>query len=478
MKNIKLSFIYLSALMLPFVSSMFSTTHISCVMAAVDKKYLSQGTIDSMVQRGVFVMMASEEVAGFGNRQQQALEGAKTIARNLRIIARTDPNSRYILWRVSELETEILLQEHGLKMENQNKKQKEVNQLVASFNAETARKRPDLRILFDICTKTEALDPNKSDELKELATKRGVDLTREIVGFLEVYLRDSKLDKAQENIDYCEKFKPFMPLSQTKYSQYVSQFKSNLSVKDERAIARTSVQRAGQLRLALSFGEAEAALESASKILARQTASGQSSSEVAKVNSMVSAERVRLTASEDSIVGVALGLLHDAGLMAGFEYLDKTLRPTGLPREKIALIDNALLQKALEMKRETESNIENKDVVAFIPVDVDGWAFLNDLMGSARGRAQQKTDSLRIITLTQDLATLKKRRGSYSRQDYDAREKELFSELSTLNAARIYALVEKKKQKEAADLFARNKKDFQKYMCKEAFESVASAVAD
>ena len=73
-------------------------------------------------------------------KMEDAISSAKQTAARLKSIARGNPNEKYILWKVGELESQIYLEESGMLLEKNQRRQKQVNDLVGPFNTEIGKR--------------------------------------------------------------------------------------------------------------------------------------------------------------------------------------------------------------------------------------------------------------------------------------------------------------------------------------------------
>ena len=83
-------------------------------------------------------------------KMEDAISSAKQIASRLKNLAKGDPNEKYVLWKVGELERQIHLEESGLVLEKSQNRQKLMNDLVGPFNAEIAKRRPYFSVLSEL----------------------------------------------------------------------------------------------------------------------------------------------------------------------------------------------------------------------------------------------------------------------------------------------------------------------------------------
>lgn len=195
---------------------LFTGTSIS--FSADNKKYLAKDLIDSQIGRAFYVLAEAAGMAGVGFRQKEAIDESKRIARRLREMAKGDPNERYIIWKVGELEAQIYLEERDLVLQQMQKGQQDINKLILRFNAEVGKSRPDFASLKRIHTLMDRLDVSKANEVASSFNKRWRAISREVLFSIEVNLMNRNLDKAKEELGYCLRNKAYLSISDSKYA--------------------------------------------------------------------------------------------------------------------------------------------------------------------------------------------------------------------------------------------------------------------
>jgi hypothetical protein len=114
------------------------------------------------------------------------------------------------------------------------------------------------------------------------------------------------------------------------------------------------------------------------------------------------AKRQRLTkvldATEDSLVDAAIKLYNQSGRAATQEYVERTLKRYGVSRDKLAVIDQAIMGDAVAETRAADSSAMSEEYVALTDAaDASGGSLiLRDLSKKARIRAQEREDSAMI----------------------------------------------------------------------------------
>jgi hypothetical protein len=175
---------------------------VSPLRSFADQQYINQLYIDTTIQRAYYNLSAATDVSGMGPKMETAIASAKQVISRLKNIAKGNPNEKYILWKVGELESQVYLEESGLLLEKQNKKQKLVNDQVNGFNAELAKRRPDFARLDGICLQTNAIDASTGFDMNRSLTERKKNIAKEAVASLENAVDNGDYDLARVEVVY------------------------------------------------------------------------------------------------------------------------------------------------------------------------------------------------------------------------------------------------------------------------------------
>ena len=144
------------------------------------EKYLSQSYIDSSIGKAFYILTEANSMAGVGFRQKEAIDEARRIARNLKQMAKGDPNERYVLWKASELEAQLYLEEKDLALQQLNKGKISVNQLI-SVTIWRWVESADFASLKRLHIQISQLDNIKANEMADSYNKRHRAISRELL---------------------------------------------------------------------------------------------------------------------------------------------------------------------------------------------------------------------------------------------------------------------------------------------------------
>lgn len=363
--------------------------------SGADAKYISQELIDTSILRAFVILNASADLAGVGFGHQKSLGEAKKIAQELKTKAKGDPNERYVLWKVSELEAQIYLEERDLVLQQMQKRQLTINEVVDKYNKEVGKWRPDIGTLYRLHKTMDQVDPGKAGELADSYNKRKNALSREVVYFLEKALLAGNADSSRKELGYLLRNQMYLNVSATSYKQLEDRVEGLYRAREIAPSVTAGAKSASRLLDRMDIVEARKTLDTAqNKLTTIQKNLPQSES--ASLSSSISHVQRKLGAKEDSLVNVNVTLLRREGVDAADRYLQAVLRPYGVSREKAASVDRMIISA----KSPEESH--SPSLVAGLTSDDDDDGAetsqaLDDVLTVARRKAQVKVDSLHAI---------------------------------------------------------------------------------
>lgn len=432
--------------------------------AAPNKKYLSKGFIDGSIGRAFYVLTEAASVAGVGFRQREAIAEAKKIARNLRELAKGDPNERYVIWKVGELEAQIYLEERDLVLQQMQKGQQDVNQLIVRFNAEVGKSRPDFATLKRIHTLMSRLDVSKANEVASSFNKRYRAISKEVLYSIEKNLANRNLEKAQEELGYCLRNRSYLAISESQYSSIETRVVGLTFAKAEKPFIKAEVDSAFKCISANRISEARNLISSA-KIRFSNIKANLSASEASQFSGLIDRVSGRMGTREDSLVRVNLNILRSKGVKDADKYMRTVLKPCGVSRDKVALVDEAIL--SISSPDNTKMSEEIGQLASH--ESSQGVAF-DDMLNTAKKKAQEKLDSIAAV----EQARMRREQIKKARQDSILLEKRLALQRDENRAfqisVEIYDLLDKNKTRAAKSRFNKEKAFLAKFLTKDAYE--------
>jgi hypothetical protein len=376
----------------PLFSAGFACVAILLFAAGAPAQYTSQTYIDTTIQRAYYGLNAATDVSGMGVKMEDAISSAKQIANRLKNMAKGNPNEKYILWKVGELESQIYLEESGLLLEKNQKRQKLVNDLVAPFNAEISKRRPDFSRLDDIHNKALSVDRAKAFDFGTALEDRKKNIRREAVASLEKALTEGDFDLAWQELVYLKNNQGPLAISLTQYSMYAAKVQARVKLDSEREFIVGNANTIEVLIAKNNFGEARNAL-------------GVLEDRVSGIQGMAMKtewdryyfrnKRLReaLERREDSLVRVNIAILRDQGIVAADDYLEGVLKKCGVLQEKVGKMDFAILEKAMQYRKLQDTAVVKQLASIATPAGGDSSTLFSDLVGAAKKKAQDKADS-------------------------------------------------------------------------------------
>lgn len=447
--------------------------------------YISQTFIDTSIQRAFYILNEAASIAGIGFRQQQAIAEAKSIAKQLRAVAAGDKNERYILWKVSELEAQIYLEEKDMMLQKVQQGQTSINQLVSRYNTEVGRSRPDFASMRRMHVQMGQLDGIKANQMADSYNQRYRAITREVTYALEKALESGDLGKAQTELGYCLRNASYLSMTASTYNQF------------EKRVEKLAVARTEKPRMEDELKSAQNALRSNNLKTARNSINSAESrfsliksalpdEETSILNNELRRCSKRLCTKEDSLVTVNLEILSRQGITAADDFLKKTLRPLGVSRDKVAFVDKAIIDIKSPENSAISDEISsiNSESDEEPPVDESAGdsppTLLDDIMARARMKAQEKTDSLRRIenARMQVVMAEERRQDSISALLRAAELKEFQKKQNSAQniSMDIYALLEKNQIQGAKQRFNKERPYLLQYLDKNDFYILESTL--
>jgi len=437
--------------------------------AKLSQNYLKQETVDTTVMKGFYVLTEAAGVAGVGFRQQEAINTAKRLAKELREKAKGDPNARYVLWKVGELEAQIYLEERDLEIQKKLQRQITVNEYVDRYNTEVGRPRPDFSTMKKIHTQLLAIDPPKGNELADSYNKRYKSISREVIFSIEKAVLAGNDTKAREELGYCLRNKNYLSISDEQYYQIESRVDGLTKAYIEKPLIEKETDSAEKTIRINDFNSARTLIFSAQYRLKNsneyypQDVSQRLSFQINKINK-------RLSSKEDSLVNINLSILSKQGIKPADEYLQKTLKAYGVAREKTSYVDSMILMISSPEKNKMAAEFEGLEQTD----EPQESSVFDNIRESARLKAQVKADSMRLA----DEVALRRLQAERARNDsilavrLDAEraEQKKNQERAISVTMEIYRLVDQNRPNEAESIYLAQYLPLSKYLPSDMFD--------
>lgn len=436
-----------------------------------NEKYLSQSYVDSSIGQAFYLLNEATTMAGVGFHQKEAIDGARRIAFNLKQLAKGDPNERYVLWKTSELEAQIYLEEKDLVLQQVQKGQISVNQLISRYNLEVGKVRPDFSSLKRIHMQISHLDTKKANEMAGSYNNRHRAISREVLFSLEKAIMSGDLKNARQELGYCLRNKIYLDIGDSKYSQLEQKVEGLTRSGEKKPFIEKDIQDARNAIKQFKLNVAREKISSASYLYSG-IKNYLSQNESSSISSSIDLTSRYLTSKEDSLVQVNLTILKVKGVQAANDYLKNKLRPSGVSRDKAAYVDNAILS----ISSPDTSKIGREIGYMAEEDDSQSAAAFNDLLATAKRKAQAKMDSIRAIedARWRELQIENARRDSMFLASQAEMQK--FQDSATILSLQLYTMLEKNKTTQASTFFNQKRNFLCKYMWKDAFDILETTI--
>jgi hypothetical protein len=381
--------------------------------AAEPRPYLSKDYIDTVIQQAFYKFNQAAAVNGAVYMQQQAIADAKATAANLKQMAAGDPNERYVLFRVGELENQTWLEEQDLVQKKREKNQKIINALIEQFNVEVGKRRPDFTILEAMYGQMASVDAAKAEEIYRSLTDRMRNVSREIIFSIEKSLVTSDLFAAQRELDYCRRNRGYLTLPKDRMASAEAIITARIDGENIVKLMRENLDSTQKYLNAGRYMHARSALQNV-QFSCDQNVMPRGEHELC-VEKAASLQR-RIDAREDSLVTINLALLQNRGIDAAIDYMQFTLRNAEVLPEKVAKVDAAI--RAVPIVRESAGDAKiRKELDELATGGTDNGLSMDAVQQAVQKRAQARADSLRLIEEKRAREEARKNRGAVAKAE-------------------------------------------------------------
>ncbi|MBD3346739.1 MAG: hypothetical protein GF401_16915 [Chitinivibrionales bacterium] len=466
-------------ILLLFLLSPLLPNYPSDCHAAKAVEYLSQTYIDTVIARAYYKLNAADD-PGSGIARKEAIAYAKKIVTKMKELSENDPNRKYILWKIGELESLLYLEERGLFEEQEKKRITGMNELVAQFNAELARSRPDFSKLSMIHQRMTSIDEKKAREIFNSMVDRQTNISKEVLYTIEKSLEEDDYNKARKELAYCELNRKYLSISLTQFARLSARVESNISVDKElefidntfpdmhKHIADGNLGRASELSKVVSIR-----LDN----IKNKTIPREWDRRFFKNKRL----KRQIEKSEDELVEANLAVLDTAGIYAAAEFLDTTLKKRGVGRAKIAQVDQQITEAALQLASKEDSDISKE--IQELTAAPQSELIVGDMLAQAKLLAKARSEGNELTRKEKgELTQIEEvRRSRMKVKEEMEKKRQIIKELKKKEQAQeslieIYALLEKRKQKEAQRTFEELQNFLKAYLSSADFAALESAV--
>ncbi len=451
-------------------------------LAAESPVYISQTYIDTLIQRAYYMLNATEEISRAAPQKEDAIAEAKSIIKKLKKIAEGDKNKKYILWKVGELESQIYLEEKGLLLEKDRKRQMAVNELIGPFNGELAKPRPDFARLNDFYARMKDLDAAKAGDLEYSIRDRSKGLSREIAAFIEQCIDKGDFDRAREDLAYCKNNEGSLEISLTRYSTLTAKVQAHVSVDNEKAFIAANLIKADNACKRNDLGVARAIMKTiAVRLDGIKGVLYQREWDKLYFGNKRIARAIEH--KEDSLISLNLVLLRNQGVGAATEFSDSVLGKWDVAPEKIGKVNYAILEVAVAQKKRDNNGL-SKDVEALVDNPQDSGSMMDDILAAAKIKAKAKADSARLaeegnkhLTSVERVRLDNMRLAEQGKEQREQKRMKENQDKAQHLLVEIYTLLEKGKRTTAKDEFKDKQGFFKESLAADVYKKLETAIS-
>ncbi len=371
-----------------FCSLMISILFIA-ISSSSAREYLSQTDIDTSIQKAYYYFNAAGPEAGAPMTQDQAIAFAKNVIKHMKELAVGDPNEKYILWKLGELETQTALEEDEVRRKREIASVKDANDLILSFNSETGKKRPDFAVLYAIQSSVLDLMPSKGNELADLVEKRNKGVTMEVRSYVNYYIDREKFDSAAVEVDYLRKNRKYLGIGGDEFNKYDNIISVRRNSANFRKTISTLMEQIASAVLFCDIAGAHAGLDQFDQFM---KIGGLTTADAVNFRQQAGVYRARINKKEDSLVNVAIALIGSKGVDATIAYENAVLKPHNVSREKLAYVDCRMTGSATTAPTKADVLVANDLATFKDDTNPSSQSFWGATMSDLNSKAEHKIE--------------------------------------------------------------------------------------
>lgn len=306
------------------------------------EEYLSQDYIDTTINNAYYGFLAASKEAGGLYTQESAIANAREVVARMKKVAENDPNRRYILWRLSELEDQIRLEEEEISLKEEIARVKEINRLVKIFNDELFMEKPNFGKLHTLHKQVMSVSVDHANQFATNINQKNRVVVSEVREEMHNLFRRGDYEGAEQTYRYASKNRKYLNLGDLDYDRWSDKIQAKHNADYLRANIDRQMTYLSQITEANKIAEARRNVE----VLNREVMSASQH----LPNQFVSSTQVRLNRlqsdidrREEELVDRNLAMIKGNNTDEALSYMNSVLRPAGVSPENIARIDRAIL---------------------------------------------------------------------------------------------------------------------------------------
>jgi hypothetical protein len=413
--------------------------------AAQKQNYLSKDYIDSIVQQAFYNLNTAMTIPGAEFIRKNAIDEGKRTAAALKKKAAGDPNEKYILFRVNELEQQLWLEEKDLVLKGMKKTQIVKNKYIDTFNVELGQKRPDFANLSRLTSIMLQLDGAKGDELRRSMAQRRTNIRREVSFHIDRSLVSGDLGAAAGDFAYCGRNRSFLSIPDSVFDRTGKRIQGQADAMKKKPSLDAGLRRASEWLAKNRLKEAGECISAAAALLGEMQGN-LPLSEWNTYDGLYHSVSAQARQKDDSLVNTAIVLYNTKGEDSALAYIEKVLKKSGMSQAGIAQASTYVLSRGAQLPKRDSTISRQVDSCAGAPGPLD--ISLDKIREAAKKKARERADSARA-----------------------AGEEKAGSCLLD-----VYSLLENGLTETAYSRFMKNRTLLESYVYKDAFDALATAV--
>ncbi len=350
--------------------------------------YLSQQYIDSTVNQAYYGFVSSSREAGGQYTQESAIRNAQRVVTQLKRLAQNDPNQRYILSRLHELEQQILLEQEEVSLKNEYERVTEINRLVEIFNEELFLDKPSFGKLHALYYQVKVLSTNHGNQFATNINQKVRALNSILQNEMQNAYNSGNYEHLEELYLYSVRNRKHLRIDIGQYNQWRAQIQAKRDAEYLQENFDMKVRSLDQMVRNHKISEARRNIEILNLELSGAS-EHLSSSFVRSTQSKLHELSRSIVSCEDSLVTQNMNLISQGKADESMDYMRNILVPSGVASEKVSRVDRAILT---EFGVERGENAEVNQEIASISASASAELFS---MADISAQIKAKADSLR-----------------------------------------------------------------------------------
>ena len=365
---------------------------VSIAFAQRNNEFLSREFIDNTVQGAFNEFVIASRDAG-GTNQERVVRNARETVANLRRLAENDPNRRYVLWRLSELEAQISLEEEEINFRRRYANVQLINELVDLFNAELLQAMPNFANLQQLYNRMFAIDARTTNQFADRINQKMRSVTHNLTQDINSAFQRNNYAQAETYFLYVAENRRFLRISEANLETWRRRIQARKDADYLQANLGNRINFVNGIVRENRLLEAKRHIEVLSADLTGATALLPRNF-VTSTRTQLNELSTGIDRREDSLVQHGHALINAGRFDEAGAFLSNVLMPAGINRDRIAGIDRAIISATGSTMRQAEyqSGIRSFDVSA---ASIGSGEALNE-------RMRQRTDSIRAAARAEE----------------------------------------------------------------------------